>query len=81
MKRWRPLTDEEFARAEEQLRHPRPGSRIEAAHEYGVDLSLLIETLRLTPAERAARMEDVIGAAERWRGTARGMTRDRSLGG
>jgi hypothetical protein len=32
---------------------------------------LLIENLRLTPAERAAKMEDVIAAAQKWRGAAR----------
>jgi hypothetical protein len=38
--------------ARSSLRNPRPGSRIEAAKNYGVDLTLLIEQLRLTPAER-----------------------------
>ncbi len=71
MKEWRPLTAEELARAEDRLRHPRPGSRIEAAQKFGIDLSLLIQNLRLTPAERASRMADVIEAAKRWRGAAR----------
>ena len=66
-----PLTEEELARAEDRLRHPRPGGRIEAAQKYGIDLSLLIENLRLTPAERASKMADVIAAAQQWRGAAR----------
>ena len=50
--------------AEERLRHPRPGSQIAAAKQFGVDLTLLIENLRLSPAERASRMHDVIVAME-----------------
>jgi hypothetical protein len=66
-----PLTEEQLARAEERLRNPRPGSKIEAAQRYGVDLTLLIENLRLTPAERAKRMEDAADAVGRLRGAAR----------
>jgi hypothetical protein len=54
----RALTPEEFARAADRLLHPAPGSRIEAARDYGIDLTLLVEQLRLTPAERARKLED-----------------------
>ena len=37
---------------EEKLLDPPPGSRIEAAREFGIDMTLLIENLRLTPAQR-----------------------------
>ncbi len=37
---------------EEKLLNPRPGSRIAAARDFGIDLTLLVENLRLTPAER-----------------------------
>jgi len=40
----------------ERLRHPAPGSRIEAARDFGIDLNLLIANLRLTPGERVSRM-------------------------
>jgi hypothetical protein len=63
----RALTPEEFERAAERLRHPAPGSRIAAAKEYGVDLTLLIEQLRLTPAERLKRLEETAGSIERLR--------------
>ena len=66
------MTPAEFARAEERLRHPAPGSRMEAARQFGIDLTLLIEQLRLTPAERVRRMHDVCQAAEDARGSARG---------
>jgi hypothetical protein len=48
-----------------------PGSRIEAAREYGIDLTLLMEQLRLTPAERARKLESASTAMERVRGVAR----------
>ena len=65
-----PLTPEQLARAEELLRHPRPGSRIEAAREYGIDLTLVIEHLRLSPAQRVRLMHDACAAAESVRGAA-----------
>jgi len=71
VKELRPLTQEQLARAEERLRHPAPGSRIEAARNYGVDLTLLMEQLRLTPAERARKLERAATALERVRGIAR----------
>ena len=71
MRRWRPLTEKQLARAEDRLRNPRPGSKIEAAQRYGVDLSLLIENLRLTPAERVERMHDAAVAVEQARGAAK----------
>ena len=71
MKTLRALTQEELARAEERLQHPAPGSRIEAARDYGIDLTLLISQLRLTPAERARRLEDAATALEQIRGIAR----------
>ena len=69
MKTLRPLTPEQLARAEAALLHPSPGSRIEAAKNYGVDLTLLVEQLRLTPDERARKLELA--------STARRSTRDR----
>jgi hypothetical protein len=71
----RALTPEEFARAEQRLRYPAPGSRIEAAKEFGIDLTLLIEQLRLTPAERANRMHDLAQLADSVRGAARRLKR------
>jgi hypothetical protein len=65
------LTPEELFRAEERLRNPAPGSRIEAARDYGIDLTLLISQLRLTPAERARKLEDAATALEQIRGAAR----------
>ncbi len=37
---------------EEKLLNPKPGSRIAAARDYGIDLTQIVENLRLTPAQR-----------------------------
>jgi len=71
MKTLRSLTPEQLKRAEERLRHPRPGSRIEAAQKFGIDLTLLIEKLHLSAEERIRRMHDTAIAAEQVRGAAR----------
>ena len=71
MREYLPLTPEQLARAEERLRHPAPGSRIEAAQKFGIDLTLLIRNLRLTPAERVRNMHDATAALESVRGAAR----------
>jgi len=36
----------------ELITNPPPGSKLAAAKEYGIDLSLLLENLALTPTER-----------------------------
>ncbi|HQU84691.1 MAG TPA: hypothetical protein PKY59_16250 [Pyrinomonadaceae bacterium] len=42
---------------EERLLNPKPGSKIAAAKEFGIDLTLLIKNLRLTPEERVNNMQ------------------------
>jgi len=37
---------------EEKLLNPRPGSKIAAARDFGIDLTLLVSKLRKTPQER-----------------------------
>lgn len=71
MKELRALTPEEFERAAQRLRCPAPGSRIEFAKQYGIDLTLLIEQLRLTPAERGAKLERSTKSLDKLRGLAR----------
>jgi hypothetical protein len=41
--------------AEEKLLNPRPGSKIAEARDYGIDLTQIVENLRLSPAERIKR--------------------------
>jgi hypothetical protein len=67
----RQLTGSALARAIERLRNPIPGGRIEAAKQFGVDLTLLIEQIKLSPAERTHRMHALAQSAESVRGAAR----------
>jgi len=71
VKELRALTPEQFARAAERLQNPAPGSRIEAAKKFGVDLTLLTELLRLTPEERLRKLQRASQAIESIRGAAR----------
>ena len=57
--------------AEERLRNPRPGSRVEAARDFGVDLTLLIELLRKTPEERVRNLQSAVNRLEKMCGKAR----------
>jgi hypothetical protein len=57
--------------AEERLRNPLPGSRVEAARDFGIDLTLLIERLRKSPEERVRDLQSAINGLEKIRGKAR----------
>ncbi|MEJ7624494.1 MAG: hypothetical protein WKF34_10930 [Pyrinomonadaceae bacterium] len=50
---------------EEKLLNPRPGSRIAAAVEYGIDMTQLVENLRRTPAERIRRNDEVVNSVRK----------------
>jgi len=39
------------------INHPPPGSKLAAAKEYGIDLTLLLGTLELTPTERLEQLQ------------------------
>ena len=41
--------------ARERLLDPKPGGKIAEARDYGIDLSMLAENMRYTPAERIKR--------------------------
>lgn len=44
-------------KVEEWLLNPPPGSKAAAANEFGIDLTLLIRNLRLTPQQRAEKLQ------------------------
>ena len=44
---------------EEKLLNPRPGSKIAEAKEFGIDLTLLVSNLRLSPEERLRKNDDL----------------------
>jgi len=54
------MTLEEQKRLYELVQNPPPGSKIEAAKKYGVDLTLNLRRLSLTPTERAQDMESAL---------------------
>ena len=57
----------DIKRIEEKLLNPRPGSKIAAAKEFGIDLTLLIRRLKMTPEERIQELDDFVDTIERVR--------------
>jgi hypothetical protein len=53
------MTPEQRKLAYELISNPPPGSDLAAAKEYGIDLSLLVENLDLTVAERLRKLYKV----------------------
>lgn len=54
------MTREEKKRLYELVQNPPPGSKIEAAKKDGVDLTLNLRRLRLTPTERSQEMDNAL---------------------
>lgn len=50
------------AETEDYFLNPPPGSAAERAAEFGIDLTLTLENLRLTPEERIRKLENLIVA-------------------
>ncbi len=71
------MTPEERNRLLLLIANPPPGSKIEAARDYGVDLTLLVNNLRLTPDQRVRKMESAMRFAEQLREALRQARRDR----
>jgi hypothetical protein len=61
------MTQEEQQRLYELAQNPPPGSTIEAAKAYGVDLTLILRRLKLTPTERVMEMEQAMQLVEEMR--------------
>ena len=49
---------------EEKLLNPKPGSKIAAAQEFGIDLTLLVKNLRLTPDQRVKNLQSAMVSLE-----------------
>lgn len=54
------MTKEEQTRLYELVQNPPPGSKIEAARKFGIDLTLNLRLLRLTPTERVEELESAL---------------------
>ena len=63
---------------EEHLLNPPPGSAAARARDFGIDLTLLIERLRLTPEERLNDLQRVMRALEEMRKSAAPVLKSRS---
>lgn len=61
------MTTEERERVIELITNPPAGSKIEAAKQHGVDLTLLVRNLELLPDERVKEMENALRFAEELR--------------
>ncbi len=58
------MTLEEHNRLYALIQNPPPGSKTEAAKKFGIDLTLTLHNLTLTPAERILQMEEAVKFAE-----------------
>ena len=52
---------------EDYLLNPPPGSAAARAAEFGIDLTLTVENLRLTPEERVRKLDSFIKSVEKLR--------------
>lgn len=62
-----PISEETYRELFALIQNPPPGSAIEAAKEFGVDLFATLENLRLTPDERIRRASEESQFAEKLR--------------
>ncbi|MDQ3668238.1 MAG: hypothetical protein M3410_17025 [Acidobacteriota bacterium] len=56
---------------EDYFLNPPPGSAAARAVEFGIDLTLTLENLRLTPEERIRKLDDHLAGIARLKATAR----------
>ena len=52
---------------EEKLLNPRPGSKIAEAVRFGLDLTLVVGNLRLTPQQRLENLQGAMDSVEKLR--------------
>jgi hypothetical protein len=64
------------AELKRKIINPLSGSKLAAARDFGVDLSLLLERLKLTPEERLRDLQRVMNALEQMRAEKRGEESD-----
>lgn len=62
-----PISEERYREIFALIQNPLPGSAVEAAKQFGVNLYTTLENLRLTPAERIRRGEEESKFVERLR--------------
>jgi len=60
---------------EEYFLHPPPGSAAARAVEFGIDLTLTLENLRLSPEERIRKLDDHLAGIAKLKATAKFLRR------
>ena len=58
------LSKERLKKISELIMNPRPGSKVAAALEFGIDLTLTFEQLKKTPQERLENLQSVMKGLE-----------------
>jgi hypothetical protein len=66
------MNAEERKRLIELINNPPPGSKMAGAKQYGIDLTLLIRRLELSPTERLEELESAQHFIERLRAASKG---------
>lgn len=61
------LSEERLKKIGELFRNPRPGSKIAAAKEFGIDLTLTFEQLKKTPQQRVEYAQSAMRSLEEFR--------------
>ena len=65
----------EYTEQERWLIEPKPGTAAAAARDFGIDLSLTVANLRLTPEERIKQLDDHLDGIEALRRSLRWVSR------
>ena len=61
------LTDEQVEKVRQMIMNPPPNSKIAAAKEFGIDLTLLLRKLRMTPEQRLDELQETMESFEEFR--------------
>ena len=65
----------EYTEQERWLIEPKPGTAAAAARDFGIDLSLTVANLRLTPEERIKQLDDHLDGIKALRRSLRWVSR------
>ena len=65
-----------YTAREMSLIDPKPGTAAAAARDFGIDLSLTVSNLRLTPEERIRQLDDYVDGITALRRSLRWISRD-----
>lgn len=71
MEELRAWTPQKIRALQERIRNAPPGSKFDQAKKYGIDLTLVVSQLRLTPSERVRQMMSLAESVEPLRGQLR----------